>query len=364
MNKLILVFVLFLYSVTSFTMVEEQHGIFMQVVKNIKGEYSEISTQIKNKISGSGFKILADHDISTPDRVREDGKNICGYRGKLLVFTSEDYKKTLTSFGNKYLVGSFLRIGIHETNEGVQVIIADPETINRIIFNDLNDDSYKKIVNQTLPYKTKIINAVHSLNLGTNVKEAREPKRSTDDLREAARDMFMMVGKMTFFEDEDQFPQIYSQKNDKGVEGLEQLKQKMYKSIENFQPNKEDKDYRWTKDPKEDLKWKIVGETYSADKKAVLFGLTRNRTESVSFYIVGSETKENKCPGLDHLTAYPIEVLVMMEDDKIVVHTPRQMFRMDMYFWDAGMAAFMNHMQMPGMIDNSIHRALFGKDKN
>ena len=107
-----------------------------------------------------------------------------------------------------------------------------------------------------------------------------------------------------------------------------------------------------------------MGEVYSPDKKAILFGLTRNQTEGVSFYIVGDETKENSCPGLDHLTAYPIEVLLMIKDDKIVVHTPREMFRMDMYFWDAGMAAFMNHMSMPGIIDESIYRALFGKDKD
>ena len=46
------------------------------------------------------------------------------------------FLKMLTSFGNKYLVASFLRVGVYETDEGIQVIIADPETINRIIFND------------------------------------------------------------------------------------------------------------------------------------------------------------------------------------------------------------------------------------
>lgn len=189
----------------------------------------------------------------------------------------------------------------------------------------------------------------------------RDPKRSTDDLREASKDMFMMVGDMTFFEDEDQFPIIYTQKKDKSVEGLESLKQKMLTNIKNFTPNQEDKDYRWTSDPKEDLKWKVISEVYSPDKKAILLGITRNRTEGVSFYIVGSETKENSCPGLDHLTAYPIEVLLMIKDDNIVIQTPREMFRMDMFFWDAGMAAFMNHMSMPDILDSSIYRALFLK---
>lgn len=341
----------------------EEHGIYMRVVKNIKGDYTKICTDIKQALESAGYKILADHEITTPDRVKEDKKNLCGYRGHLLVFTSNEYVKMLTSFGNKYLTAGFLRVGIYETNEGIQVIIADPETINRIVFNDLNDEQYNKAVNKTISYKTKILETLHSMKLGDNIKEVREPKRDTEDLRDASKDMIMMVGPMTFFDDEDQFPEIYSQKNDKGIEGLEQLKQKLFTNIKNFTPNQEDKDYRWTTDHKEDLKWKVVGELYSSDKKAILFGLTRKQTEGVSFYIVGDETELNSCPGIDHLTAYPIEVLMMMKDDKIVVHTAREMFRMDMYFWDAGMAAFMDHMSMPGILDESIYRALFAKDK-
>jgi len=357
--------ILFLILITWFASASfaADHGIYMKIIKNAKGDYSQIGDQVKQAIKSAGFNLLADREVATPDRVKKDKKNLCGYKGRLLVFSNSDYTNMLTAFGNKYLASAFLRVGIHQTNEGVQVIIADPETINRIVFNDLEDAQYNKAVKNTLPYKNKIINALHSLNLGTNVKEAGEPKRSTNDLRDASKDMIMMVGAMTFFDDEDQFPEIYSQKNDKGIDGLEQLKQKIYSNVKNFQPNKEDKDYRWTTDPNEDLKWKVVGEVTSPDKKAILFGLSRNQTEGVSFYIVGDETKENSCPGLDHLTAYPIEVLMMIQGDKIVIHTARQMFRMDMYFWDAGMAAFMDHMSMPGIIDESIYRALFAKDK-
>lgn len=343
---------------------DTDHGIYMRVVKNVKGDYSKVCASVKQSLQSAGFRILADHDITTPDRVKEDRKNLCGYKGKLFVFTNDEYIKALTSFGNKYLTAAFLRVGIHETNEGIQIIIADPETINRIIFNDLNDDQYNKAIKKTIPFKSKVTETLHALNLGTNIKEVREPKRSAEDLRDASKDMIMMVGDMTFFEDEDQFPEIYTQKNDVSVEGLEKLKQKLLSNIKNFSPTQEDKEYRWSADLKEDLKWKVISEVYSPDKKAILLGLTRNQTEGVSFYIVGDETKENSCPGLDHLTAYPIEVLIMIKGDKIVVHTPREMFRMDMYFWDAGMKAFMDHMSMPGILDESIYRALFSKDKD
>jgi hypothetical protein len=343
---------------------DKEHGMYMLTVKNLQGDFNETINTVKSSLQSTGFEIIGERDISTPDIVREDGKDICGFKGKLFVFSSSDFTKMLTSFGNKYLAASFLRVGIHQTNEGIQIIIADPETINRIIFNDLNDEQYQDAINKTLPFKKKIIAALHKLNNGSKVKEVREPKRTAEELRDADRDMFMMVGPMTFFEDEDQFPVIYSQKNNNGSAGIDELKQMMYNNIKSFKPNQDDKEYRWTKNPATDLKWKVIGEIYSPDKNAVMFGLTRNRTEAVSFYIVGDETDENKCPGLDHLTAFPIEVMLIQDGDEIKVHSCREMFRMDMYFWDAGMGAFMDHMGMPGMLDESIYLALFGKEKD
>jgi hypothetical protein len=35
---------------------------------------------------------------------------------------------------------------------------------------------------------------------------------------------------------------------------------------------------------------------------------------------------------------------------------------MDMYFWDAGKMAFMNHMSMPSVLDESLRMALLGKN--
>ncbi len=53
---------------------------------------------------------------------------------------------------------------------------------------------------------------------------------------------------------------------------------------------------------------------------------------------------------------------LIQEDENINVYTQAEMIRMDMYFWDAGMAAFMDHMSMPGILDESIKKALLGKE--
>jgi len=187
-----------------------------------------------------------------------------------------------------------------------------------------------------------------------------EPVRDDEDLFEASRDMFMMVGPMTFFQDEDQFPLIYSQENKNSTKGIQELLGTIKSNIKEFEPLPDDVEYRWTPNPT-DLNWEIIAEVYSEDSTALLLGITRPRTEAVSLRIAGEKRENvgNFCPGIDHCSAYPIEVLLISEENKINVYTPREMFRMDMYFWDAGKMAFMNYMQMPGILDESIKKALF-----
>lgn len=358
MKKMVLFFLLAVMQVSIFP---SEHGIYMLVNSGIKADFNKTAMAAKDALKSAGFDVLAYYDIATPDIIREDAGDKCGFNAKLIVASSNYYTSLLTSYGNKYLAAGFLRVAVFQTPNGIHIEIADPETINRIVFNDLPDAKYNKIISQTMPWKKKLVAALQSVPGGNKVMISQEPKRDADDLRDASKDMFMMVGDMTFFEDEDQFPVIYEKQNTDGRKGLENLKQLIYKNVENFKPVKKDSDYRWTSSP-DNLKWKLISEVYSPDSTAVLLGITRPRTEAISFKIVGKDESEgNMCPGINHIPAYPIEVLLLMNGNKITVQTPREMFRMDMFFWDAGMGAFMNHMSMPGILDDSIGRALLGK---
>ena len=258
-------------------------------------------------------------------------------------------------------MSAFLKVGIYESEKGVQVNIADPETINRIVLNDLDESEYNKTVSGIISFKDKLIASIHQVKAGKKVKKAQEPIRSTEDLREASKDMFMMVGPMTFFDDEDQFPVIYSEKTVDSKHGIQQLITRIKKNLTLFKPSSEDKEYQSTSQPS-DLKWKLSGMIFSPDSNAVVLGLARSRTEALSFQIAGQPraNEKNNCPGLDHVCAYPVEVLIYAEKGAIVVRTAREMFRMDMYFWDAGKMAFMEYMNLPKMLDNSIKKALLG----
>ncbi|MBK7104264.1 MAG: hypothetical protein IPH62_03170 [Ignavibacteriae bacterium] len=343
-----------------------EHGIYLLTNKSVSGSISEIQKTIVDNAAKNGFKVLNSIPIHTPDYIKKDSKDLCGFKAHLIILTSQEYLNTLTSYGSKYLIAGFLRVGIYETPQGTNVIITDPETINRIVFNDLYENDkqnlYNEVIAKTKILKVKLVGFLHNSVAGEKVQKNMEPIRDNDDLAESSKDMFMMVGPLTLFNDEDQFPKIYSEENKNGLEGLKNLKSEFVKNLETFQPSEDDKNYRYYKN-EDDLKWKIVSEIESPKKDAILLGITRPQTESVSFNISGSarEKKGDLCPGIDHLTAYPIEILLIQEGNNLNVYTQKEMHRMDMYFWDAGMSAFMNHMSMPAILDESIKKALLGK---
>lgn len=349
------------------TISASDHGIYLRTHEKISEDINMVQSEIVKTLTEKGYSVLYNSDVTTPDYIREDSKEHCGFKAKLIVFTSDEFTKLITEKDNKYLIAGFLRVGIYEDPNGVNINIVDPETIVRIVFNDLyeNDevDEYNKIVNSSKLFKDNLVKVCHSVEVGTKVNAPMEPIRDNEDLAESSKDMFMMVGPMTLFNDEDQFPMIYSIKLD-GTINAKSISNKFISNLKSYFPSEDDLEYRWSPTPESDLTWKAVSNLSSPDGKAVLVGITRSRTEGISFNIAGSSREEdkNKCPGIDHTAAYPIEILFIEDAENVTVYMHREMFRMDMYFWDAGMSAFMDHMSMPGILEESIKQSLLGKE--
>jgi len=360
---------LVLLLIFSFVVKASDHGIYLMTNKSVSTDLETVTNKIIASINTSSFNMLKSQPIYVPDYIREEIEDHCGYKAHLIVVSSDEYVKMLTSYGSKYLVAGFLRIGIYETAEGINVTITDPETINRIVFNDMyendKEELYNEVISKTKTFKTNLVSMLHKSVDGEKVELNMEPIRDDEDLAESSKDMFMMVGSLTLFNDEDQFPVIYSTPNYDGFSGLEKLKNELTENLKLYKPTEDDLEYRWSPNVT-DLKWEVISEIVSPKKDAILLGLTRPRTEAVSFNIAGSSREEegDMCPGIDHVSAYPIEVLIIQEHEMINIYTQREMHRMDMYFWDAGMSAFMDHMSMPGILEESLKRSLLGNKFN
>jgi hypothetical protein len=95
---------------------------------------------------------------------------------------------------------------------------------------------------------------------------------------------------------------------------------------------------------------------------AALVGVTGAKVETDAFRIVkhgGDDAREEMaCPGIDHAAAFPIEVLVAQEGEEIRVSLVDEMYRMKMFFEDAGRMAFAKNMGMPGSIEDEIKRKI------
>jgi hypothetical protein len=99
---------------------------------------------------------------------------------------------------------------------------------------------------------------------------------------------------------------------------------------------------------------------YRASDDVFVVGVTNAKTEGRAFGIAGEKraTQANPFPGIDHAAAFPIEVVVTKKGAGSSVTLLKEMWRMKLYFQDAGNWAFMKNMQMPGDIQNEIEGAV------
>ena len=121
--------------------------------------------------------------------------------------------------------------------------------------------------------------------------------------------------------------------------------------------------------PRGDWGMKLAWRVDLDARDMVVFGVTSASMEARSFSIVGAGSDKDRqdltCPGTAYAAAYPIELVVRKKDGRVVVETVDAMFRMKMFFEDAGKWAFMKNMTMPGSLASEIKARLgFALDRS
>jgi len=107
-------------------------------------------------------------------------------------------------------------------------------------------------------------------------------------------------------------------------------------------------------------KWGLeVGFRYDVEGLgATIIGIAGRQMEAKSFSIVGAGSDKTRdglsCPGTAYGAAYPLEIVVLQEGNEVAVQLVSAMFRMKMYFEDAGKWAFMKNMGMPGSLTSEM----------
>jgi len=314
MKRLMLIgFMVFTLAVTAFA--GDEYGVYVKAVERATPDFAAVVKQVEDTATGAGWAVVASFDAGVEDR--------CGkMQAHVVVVNNDEYAAKIMSHGAQAAFALPVRIGVYEDETGIHVAFVNPASIVRTVLGDGVEDAL----------------AVETMNslakaLGDGVKGSAAV-RQIGQMRDEGR-----VGGMGGGDFEKKVETIHS------GGAVDDVVAKVQQGIEAN-----------TKD------WKLIYTLKVGD--ATIIGLTNKATEAKAFDIAGEsrETKTNQCPGLDHAAAFPIEVVVS-GGDKATVQILDEMYRMKVYFEDAGNWAFMKNMTMPGHIEDEVVEAATAKLK-
>lgn len=113
---------------------------------------------------------------------------------------------------------------------------------------------------------------------------------------------------------------------------------------------------------KEASGWRLIAQV-PVGPNAVWFGIDNSYTQVRTVVIDSAFRSDGKTaqapyPGVDHAPALPMEVLVVKDGKRARVIQYDEMWRMELYFWDAGYRAFARYAFIPPTIYHSIQATL------
>jgi len=313
MKKLILFLIFLLISLApAFTNAADQ-GVYVKVIEKAVGSFDEVISKLENSLKASGWEVLASYNSGVPEG--------CKFKARVFAIHSPSYAKSILSNGVKSAFAIPLRIGVYEDETGINIAVVNPASINRTIIHET------KIESLSLATLNQIEDIIVKGVQGNIVK------KQIGEIRSKGR-----VGGMGGGDFPDKIVVAYETQDTKEPT-FKKIADNVKKGIIS---NKKGYNLVYTLD--------------LSDQGVVIYGVTRPTLESRAFKIAGEKRSSDsyRFPGIDHAAAFPIEVIVYKDEGKVKVVTLDEMYRMKLYFEDAGKWAFMKNMRMPGEIEDEI----------
>jgi uncharacterized protein (DUF302 family) len=289
--------------------VEKTQGVYVTLLAGLKADLAQTAAKAESALKGAGFSVLAAFDNGVPDG--------CGAKARTIVFSSDAWAAGVLAAGADKAFALPLRLALYEDEAGLNVALANPVSLCRTFFaSNAKDAAAQKIVDDV----AAALAAVGPV----------APKRA-GQLRDSGAIGGMGGGA---------FP-------DKVVTVLAPARPPA-ETAEAMKAGIADA-----------AGWRTVY-VYKASEEVFIVGVTNARTEGRAFSIAGEKraTKTSPFPGIDHAASFPIEIVVTKKGPGNAVTLLKEMWRMKLYFQDAGNWAFMKNMQMPGDIQSEIEAAV------
>jgi hypothetical protein len=307
----------------------QQYGMFIEAVE-ANMEFDAVTEAVEMALNDSDFVLLNAFDASAPE-VGAD------YRSRVFVFHDAAYTDAIGAFAGPHAAAAMFRINVYEfgPDKLVRVNFVNIETLACVYLfeNGIDQAAHDNLLVTAAALNQNVLDLITSNVTGTVLNEQMGAIRSLEELHPYIGDGDAQV--MVNFSD---YAQNYQQ-------GLVATFATFDEAVAFVETNLANANEGW-----ELITTLDVGNTR-------LFGVTKGSVEAVSAEIVSDAlgaSEANPAPGINHNAAYPIEILVYEINGEFAVAYPAQMWRMMLYYWDAGIGAFVQYQTLPGEFDASL----------
>lgn len=304
------------------------YGVYLRLVEAVKDQsFENVLQGVRRGIQSSGWVVVADYAPAVAAS--------CSFRAHVFVVHSPTYAKQVLHHGLQAAFALPLRLAVYQDEGGTHVTAANPQSLNRTIIAESGIEALTDTA----------VAALRQMVAGEFPQHLAE--RQHGQMRDRGligKTMGIIAGGP--FKDKLEKAVALRATSDSG---LAEVASRAYQGLERTS---------------DQGKWEIrpIYRLDLSEQGVVIIGVTGAKIEARSFQIVHQGDDEARkslaCPGIDHAAAFPIEIVMTREADEIKALIVDEMFRMKVYFEDAGKMKFATNMQMPGSIESEIRDKL------
>ncbi len=301
---------------------DDDPGVYLRLAEGIAQPLDEVVRTLEAALDGAGWNVLT----TMGGGVVEDR---CEHRSHVVVAYKDSHRDRLMQYGNHAAFAVPIRFVVYEDEKGVGIGSTNPMNLNRTIVDEESEP--ETWADMAADIRAVIAGAYPSF------VSAQEYGQRRGNARIGRTFGIMAGGRFT-----DKFKEVVTRPAN-GESALTAARA-IFESLPSGG------DWEWGIKP-----------VYLLDlpgNDVALVGVSGRPMEAKAAGIVkhgGVDERENMaCPGIDHAAAFPVAISVAVMDGELQVRLVDVMFRMKMFFEDAGKMAFAQNMGMPGSIEDEI----------
>jgi len=301
-----------------------RYGVYVNLADSLRGSLDDITVTLRTALASGGWQVLAAHDVGVD-------RHACDYAARVLVLHNERYARDVLAQGPRAGFALPVRLYLFQDEAGTHLAAVNGMSVNRTIIAESGFESPTDAALQDIT------------RLASGALQGAFVQRQFGQVRTRGyidRTMGIMAGG-PFLE---KIELVLSEPG-----GTPQDVRRVAARVADGLRRQGGRG-RWQLAP--------VYQLDLAAQGVVVFGVSGAALEARAFSIVGAGAAAGRsafrCPGLDHAGAFPIEALVWADSGRVHVGVVDEMYRMKMFFEDAGRMRFAQNMRMPGSVEDEL----------